>query len=60
LSGPTKALFEGVAALFAVFVLSSMIYWMASKGKELKMEVEKRLEAMATRGATLTLTSFSF
>ncbi|MFQ6086483.1 MAG: FTR1 family protein [Candidatus Bathyarchaeia archaeon] len=60
LSGPTKALFEGVAAIIAVFVLSSMIYWMASKGKELKMEVERRLESIVTRGATLTLTSFSF
>ncbi len=60
LSGPTKALFEGVAAIIAVFVLSSMIYWMANKGKELRMEVEKRLEAMVTRGATLALTSFSF
>ncbi len=60
LSGPTKALFEGVAAIIAVFVLSSMIYWMASKGKELRTEVEKRLEAITTRGATLTLTSFSF
>jgi len=60
LSGPTKALFEAVAAVIAVFVLSSMIYWMASKGKELKMEVERRLEAVVTRGATLTLTSFSF
>lgn len=60
LSGPTKALFEGVAALIAVFVLSSMIYWMARKGKELKMEVEKKLKTMVTRGATLALTSFSF
>jgi len=60
LSGPTKALFEGVAALLAVSVLSSMIYWMANKGKELKMEVERRLEAIVTRGATLALTSFSF
>lgn len=60
LSGPTKALFEGVASLFAVVVLSSMIYWMASKGRELKMEVEKRLEAIVTREATIALTSFSF
>jgi len=60
LSGPTKALFEGVAAIIAVFVLSSMIYWMASKGKELRTEVEKRLEAITTQGATLALTSFSF
>jgi len=60
LTGPSKALFEGAAAFIAVAVLSSMIYWMASKGKELKMEVERRLEAMVTRGATLALTSFSF
>lgn len=60
LSGPTKALFEGVAALFAVFILSSMIYWMASKGRELKEEVERRVEDIVTRGATLALISFSF
>ena len=60
LSGPSKALFEGVAALFAVLVLSSMIYWMASKGKELRIEVERRVKAIETRGATLALTSFSF
>ncbi len=60
LSGPSKALFEGVAALIAVVVLSSMIYWMATKGKELKIEVERRLETIVTRGATLALTSFTF
>lgn len=60
LTGPSKALFEGVAALFAVSVLSSMIYWMATKGKEIKAEVERRVETIATRGATLALTSFSF
>ena len=60
LVGPTKALFEGVAALIAVFVLSSMIYWMATKGKEIKTGVEKRLETIVTQGATLALTSFSF
>jgi len=60
LSGPAKALFEGVAALFAVFVLSSMIYWMANKGKELRKEVEKKVKDIVTRGATLALTSFSF
>jgi len=60
LTGPTKALFEGVAAFFAVLVLSSMIYWMATKGKELKVEVERRVEAFVTRGATLALISFSF
>ena len=60
LSGPTKALFEGVAALFAVFVLSSMIYWMARKGKVLRKEVERRVKGIVTRGSTFALTSFSF
>jgi high-affinity iron transporter len=60
LVGPAKALFEGVAALIAVFVLSSMIYWMATKGKEIKMEMEKQLETIVTRGTTIALISFSF
>lgn len=60
LTGSTKALFEGVAVLFAVLVLSSMIYWMATKGKELRIEMEKRVEDITTRGATLALASFSF
>ncbi len=60
LTGPTKALFEGVAALFAVLVLSTMIVWMATKGRELGIEVERRVEDITTRGATLALTSLSF
>jgi len=60
LSASAKALFEGVAALFAVLVLSSMIYWMASKGKELRKEVERRVKNISVQGATLALTSFSF
>lgn len=60
LSKPIQVLFEGVAALFAVVVLSSMIYWMAVKGKEIKMEVEHRVEAIVTRGAVFGLISFSF
>jgi high-affinity iron transporter len=48
---PVAALFEGFAGLIAVIVLSSMIYWMAVKGKELKVEVERRVEAIAASGA---------
>jgi high-affinity iron transporter len=55
-----EPLFEGVAALIAVAVLSFMIYWMATKGKELKAEVEKRVESMASRGAVAGLISFAF
>jgi high-affinity iron transporter len=60
LSESVKPLFEGVAALIAVAVLSFMIYWMATKGKELKAEVERRVESIATRGAAVGLVSFAF
>jgi len=60
LSKAIQVLFEGSASLLAVTILSSMIYWMATKGKELRMEVEKRVEILATLGATLALVSFSF
>jgi len=60
LSESTQTLFEGGAALIAVAVLSFMIYWMATKGKALKAEVEKRVESLTTRGAAVGLVSFAF
>jgi len=57
---PVQRLFEGAAAMIAVVVLSFMIYWMATKGKELKAEVKRRVEAMSTGGATFGLFSFAF
>ncbi len=60
LSKSVQVLFEGAAALIAVIVLSSMIYWTATKGRELKKEVERKVEAIATREATLGLASFAF
>ncbi len=60
LVGPSKALFEGVAALIAVSVLSSMIYWMATKGKKIREELEKQLETIAARNTIMALMSFSF
>lgn len=60
LSKPVQALFEGVAALIAVAVLSSMIFWMATKGRDLRADVERRVEAIATRRAALGLASFAF
>jgi high-affinity iron transporter len=56
----TQVLFEGIAALVAVTVLSSMIYWMSTRGKELKDEVEKKVEIITTRGAVFGLISFAF
>ena len=55
-----QVLFEGGAALLAVVVLTTMIFWMATKGKEIRTEIEQRVKAIATRGAVLGLVSFSF
>lgn len=60
LSEASKALFEGVAALIAVAVLTSMVYWMAMKGRTIKDDVEKRVEAAVTQGAMLGLASLTF
>jgi high-affinity iron transporter len=54
-----QLLFEATAAFVAVVVLSSMIYWMAVKGRHLKREMEQRIEAIATRGAIIGLISIS-
>ena len=37
-----------------------MIFWMAAKGRELKSEVERRVEDISTRGTALGLVSFAF
>jgi len=60
LSESMQVLFEGSAAILAVAVLSSMIFWLATKGKKIREEVESRVEAIATRGARFALGSFSF
>lgn len=60
LSGAAKPLFEGVAALIAVFVLTSMLIWMATKGREIKKGVEAKVGVVAKRGAMIALVSLAF
>jgi len=55
-----QLLFEATAAFVAVVVLSSMIYWMAVKGRYIKREMEKRIEAVTTRGTVIGLVSIAF
>ncbi|NJE85937.1 FTR1 family protein [Thermococcus sp. CX2] len=38
-----KELFEGLASYLAVIVITSMIYWMATKGKNIRAEIESRI-----------------
>jgi high-affinity iron transporter len=60
LDNPSKVLFEGVAALIAVAVLTSMIYWMALKGRHIKEEMEDKLGVAVKRGAIIALISLAF
>jgi high-affinity iron transporter len=60
LSEATQVLFEGVAAWIAVVVLSSMIYWMASKGSRLRIEIEKRVEEATRKNIMLGFFTLSF
>jgi high-affinity iron transporter len=48
-----EPLFEVVAAYVAVVILSTMIYWMATRGKSIKQEMEKRVEAITSRGTVI-------
>ncbi len=52
-----KELFEGVASYIAVVVLTSMIYWMATKGKNIKAEIESKVSKAIS---PLALIGFTF
>jgi len=60
LSASSRVLFEVVAAFLAVAVLTSMILWMALKGRALRKEVEVRVEAAVTQGAIIGIFSLTF
>ncbi|PLV57322.1 FTR1 family protein [Thermotoga sp. SG1] len=48
-----KELFEGVASYIAVVVLTSMIYWMVTKGRNIKSEIEKKVSKAISRWALI-------
>ena len=53
----SKELFEGLASLLAVAVITYMVYWMATKGKEIRKDVERKVES--SRGS-LAIAAASF
>jgi len=52
--------FEGVASLTAVAVLTGMIFWMTKHGKEIKGELEGRIEQSVSRGELYGIAALSF
>ena len=53
-------LFEGVASLTAVAVLTSMIFWMTKHSKELKGEMESKINQAVTQGELYGITALAF
>lgn len=60
LEGRPEELFEGIASLTAVVVLSYMIVWMAVHSKHIKKELEKNVEVAISTGELIKIASLSF
>ncbi len=54
------AVFEGVASLVAVGVLTFMIFWMRTRGSKLAREVDEKVSAAAGLGSGLALGLLAF
>jgi len=60
LSSADAKLFEGVAAIIAVIVLTTMIIWMSLKGSNLKNEISEKVSQTVEKGTIVGLIAFSF
>lgn len=53
-------LFEGIASLTAVAVLTGMIFWMTKHSKEIKGEMETKIDQAVTQGELYSITALAF
>jgi high-affinity iron transporter len=60
LSETTLKLFEGIAALVAVVVLTSMILWMAIKSGSIKEEIRTKVEGVVEKGTVIGFIGLAF
>jgi len=60
LQGIAEQLFEGAAALAAAIVLTYMIFWMAHNSKEIKGDVQKKIDLSISKGQMLGIATLSF
>ncbi|MCX9025706.1 MAG: FTR1 family protein, partial [Candidatus Methanoperedens sp.] len=58
--GTAEQLFEGGAALTAAVVLTYMIFWMAQNSKQIKGEVQEKIDLSISKGHTMGITALSF
>lgn len=55
-----EQLFEGIASLTAVIVLTSMIFWMTKHSKEIKGELEGKIDQAITQREVYGIAALSF
>ncbi|MEK7281506.1 MAG: FTR1 family protein, partial [Chloroflexota bacterium] len=60
LSGRAEEIFEGLAMLLAVGVLSYMVMWMRRQARYIKAELESRMERALEVGSTVAMASLAF
>jgi high-affinity iron transporter len=60
LSGTAEQLFDGAAALTAAIVLTYMIFWMANNSRQIKGEVQEKIDLSISKGQMLGIAALSF
>ncbi|MFZ3167612.1 MAG: FTR1 family protein [Candidatus Methanoperedens sp.] len=60
LQGTAEQLFEGAAALLAAVVLTYMIFWMAQNSKQIKGEVQEKIDLSISKGQMFGIAVLSF
>ncbi|HEX7628609.1 MAG TPA: FTR1 family protein [Candidatus Methanoperedens sp.] len=60
LTGTSEQLFEGTAALLAAVVLTYMIFWMADNSKQIKGEVQEKIDLSISKGQMFGIAALSF
>lgn len=60
LSGTAEQLFEGTAAITAAIVLTYMIFWMAQNSRQIKGEVQEKIDLSISKGQVFGIAILSF
>ncbi|MCX9083810.1 MAG: FTR1 family protein [Candidatus Methanoperedens sp.] len=60
LEGTAEQLFEGAAALAAAVVLTYMILWMANNSRQVKGEMQEKIDLSISKGQTFGIAALSF
>lgn len=60
LKGEVKGIFEGVASLTAVAVLTYMILWMAQNSQKIKGELQEKVDVTVSRGHMWGIVTLAF